>query len=373
MLGVLAALIFVFFIGVETVGEYSGLSLSQAEKTNIFYFFGEYQKEFKQTTSGELELTQWFTNLIDDQVKLYGAIGMVVAIVTLVAVVAFATLAIVKYVLGWVKKTGVKANGWALATVVSFLVGSVAFYSLLNMRIEVYSSTEVVSAFLKLNGATQAGIIICAIALVTGIIFQLIAKGKAFWTGKKAVGFVFSAISLAFAGVLLGLAQYANFGFEYEEYGQGGVVINSSYLLFNLVLDIALGTSVSSFADKYYEVTSSLHMFNVWNVCGQIAVIFVALFAGLTLIFSLRGLTSEKKNYGLAWAICLLIMAVFLLVCTLLARNAMEMILIDMGSYLTESPLDYKVGVSITAVVFSALLLAAEIVRAAICREKTTV
>ena len=373
MLGVLAALIFVFFIGVEAVGEYSGLSLSQADKTNIFYFFGEYQKDFRQITSGNLELTQWFANLIDDQVKLYGAIGMVVAIVTLVAVVTFATLAAVKYVLGWVKKTEKKTNGWALATVVSFLLGSVLFYSVLNMRAELYSSTEVVSAFLKFNGATVAGIIICAIALVIATILQIIAKGKAFWTGKKVISFVFSAISLAFAGVLLGLAQYAGFGFEYAEYGQGNMSINCGYLSFNLVLDIALGSSASSFADTYYEVTCNLHKLNVWNICGQIACILVALFAGVALVFSLRGLTSEKKNCGLAWAICLLITAIFLLVCTLLAHNAMELILIDLAADLTESPLDYKVGVSITAVVFSALLLAAEIVHSAIGKEKATV
>lgn len=370
MLGALAALIFVFFIGLEGVGEYSGLELS--ETTNIFYFFGDAQKELSELDTTLSGMTQWFANLINNQIGLYTTLGVIVTVATLGAVVAFATMAIVKYILSWVKKTENKANGWALATVGSFLAGAVLFYSLLNLRLEVSSGVESIGVYTKLNGVTVAGIILCAVAVVTGIVFRLIAKGKEFWTGKKIVGFVFTAVSVAFAGVLLGLAQNAGFGMEYATYRGESLELGFGYLAFNFVLDLGLGASVESFGDVYHEVTNYLFQLNSWNVCAQIAGIFTAILAAVTLVFSLRGLTGEKKSYGIIWASGLCLVTIFLLISTLAAQSAMNEILFYMGADALENSFTYPVGVSVAAVVFSFLLLAGEVVRLFVGKEKNT-
>ena len=120
MAGVLLSLIFVFFIGLELAGE----------KTTIFTFFGEYYKEMKASGLGDVGETtsKWWVDLFENQITLYGVVGTVISSVTLLSVVAFSTVAIVKYVLSWVRKTENTANGWALASVVSYLVGAVLFF-----------------------------------------------------------------------------------------------------------------------------------------------------------------------------------------------------------------------------------------------------
>jgi len=172
---VLFALVFVFFIGVELDGE----------KTNLYTFFGEYYKEMDTTgiSSSGVTVSKWWKNLLETQTTLYGVFGTVISALTLLSVVGFAAVAAVKYILSWVKKTENTANGWAVASILSFVVGSLLFYAHLRLNVSAVDYADIFSAIgenaeIKFNGATAFGIAFSLACVGLGVIAATLSKGK---------------------------------------------------------------------------------------------------------------------------------------------------------------------------------------------------
>ena len=289
ILGVLFSLIFVFFIGlVESLDGVRG------EKVGLFTFFGEYYKEMKTEEITEVveATSKWWGNLIEEQTTLYGVFGTIISAATLLCVVGFATVAIVKYILSFVNKTKDDSKGWALACIASYLIGAVLFYAHIRMQMSIYADGESSEGIVNFNGATVVGLVFALVFLGLGIIGKLIAKGKTSWTGGKCVATVCALVGVLFAGAMVAAAQFSAFSFELFANG-ASINLTAGYGIFNIAADIGLAPYLyalpSQNATTYQTATTALSQMNLWNVFCICAVILLGVVAGGTLCATLRG------------------------------------------------------------------------------------
>lgn len=387
MVGVIFAMIFVFFIGLVTTAEIPPLKYS--ESNDIFYFFGDFYKDMKDINVDDMGLTKWFKNLINGQVTTFGIIGTVLSALTILSVVAFGVVAIVKYILSWTTKTEQKVEGWAIACILSFFVGVALFFAYgyataemsLSGALKEYLDGDLGVAT-KFNGSTVTAIVFCAIFLGLGIIFNLLGKGKAPWLGKALLVTIFTLVAVLFAGVLLILAENSVLSIglvwdiKYEGKALGlDAIVQAGFLGFNVVVDMLLAGTLDPAMDNYRAITQTLSAVNVYNLLSQLFVIALIVLAGLAVYSNVRGATGNK-NSGLAWSICAVVVSVVLLVLTILAQAGVEKI-VDLlletagpeANAILDNPVKGKLGVAICSVVFSVLLMALTIVRSVFAKK----
>ncbi len=362
MLGVLLALIFVFFIGVTEVMELEGASASivggkTKTNTNLFYFFGDYYKDMDEAIKLLKETaTPWFVDLIETQGTVAGVIGTVLVALTLVGVVAFAAVAIVKYALSWWKKREDTSYRWALATVLCYLAATALFYALNASHVEM----EGVETDTRLSGATITGVVLIGVFVGLGILLRVCSQGKELLKPKKLFIVGCSLVGLAFACVLLALAKNVSFGFEMEALGVD-VDANCGYLSMNVLLDAEFA---AMYTDKtllaYSDITAQLALINIYNVLAQLFGLIFGVFAAISLASQVRGLDG-KKNKSMGWSICTAVSSVCVLVFTILSwRGFTDLIGLVSGDTMDVASLllDGEFGVAVCCVVFSVLLIA---------------
>ncbi len=395
MMGVLLSLVFVFLIGLEALADGEVM-----EKVNIFTFFGEYYKDVEDLKISGMGLTHWWEELIEGQFTLYGVIGTVFSALTIICVAGFAIVAIIKYILSWTRKTENTANGWGLASVISFLAGAVFFYGYnqIEVLIDGVPQTLDMGMTTSFNGATATAIVLCACFVGLSVVFKLIGKGKASWTGKNLVGTVCSLVGVLFAGVVLAMSQYAGFGldlstaslaYEYEILEELGLDSAKLELLagfgtFNATANLELSSIITpELGVKLYNaLTADLKVMNVYCVISQLSVLALTVFSILSLYGNMRG-TQGEKDRSLIWSACAVGSAVVLLIFSILTHEKFLSICADLvgdlttgtpveGEGLMERMLDLNFAIPICAVVFSMLMLAVAIVRSAICKKAKT-
>ncbi len=384
MLGVALAMIFVFFIGTVAI---SGKTESSSD---IFYFFGEYYDEIKAVDFSQSPLTEWFQDLTRSQLNLFGVFGTVIGAVTLLCVLSFGIVAIIMYLLGWTKKKPVK-NGWALASILSFLGGSILFYSHTNEIGNFDGSADILATLqqmglggevvTKFNGSTITAIVLCSIAVVAWICMRLIGGGKAVWAKQNLPKIICSFIGVALAGVALGLAQGATFGFSLSTSALQGETLsfkgtsNSGYLMFNGTIDLLFGALYTDKTDDYATITAVIQEMNVFNVILAVLVVAFTVLAALALAYNIRGVTGEK-NRAFAFTISVVVVAIASLVFVILSWNnfseLMDMLIVEGAG--TEVSSNYETrlhfGNIVCALVFSLLLLSGAIVEKVISKNK---
>lgn len=369
MLGVIFSLFFVFFIGLILQGEMNGTQVTQSE--NIFYFFGDFYKEMKDLDTSDMGMTKWFSSLIQTHTTLYGVVGTVISALTILSVVAFAVVAIVKYTLAWLNGEEVKIDGWALATVLSFLVGSALFYAHIRFAGNVEATVEqeeiYLDIFTKFDKTTVAGIVLCAISVVIGVVFRLLAKGKEFWTKQTIGKMVLSGLGLACACTVFALAKnVAIVGEIGVMLGVANAKVEGGYMLVNVVSDILMGAATSTEMKSYYQITQNLSTLNVYNVIAQILLIALAVWSALMVLANVRGVAGEKQS-GMIWSILSTLTAAALLVFTILSFNCLsgivDLLVEEMGAEGYEYSLRGNYGSLICSIIFSAFMLALSIIR----------
>ena len=360
--GVLCSFIFVFFIGLILRGNFDG---DMSESDNIFYFFGDFYKDLKDLDGSGGEMTPWFENLIKGQAISYGVIGTVISALTILCVVGFGTVAVVKYILGWVNKKESKIDGWAIACGLSFLVGAALFYAHIHLAMKVELYDEEMFGVTKFTGATVAGIVLVVVALGIGVVARMLTKGKELWKNGGIIKTTLAIVGVVLAGVLLALAQNSAFaiGMEIEEVE---MELKATFMVANLAGDILGAMSLTPEMANYYDITETLNTVNVYNTISQLLTVALAVFAALAIAGHLRG-AMGKKNFGLVWSICSAAVSVALLIFSILAFSGMEsiidLLLEETGGKMPNDALEGEFGVAICGVVFSMVLTAVSVVR----------
>ncbi len=328
------ALIFVFLIGV--IVEVNGVKVT-ASGTNFFYFFGDYFDELYDTKGLEV-LENGAAARLTVLGVLPGVFGALIGAVTMICVVVFASITIYKFVVAYVKKRENDSKKWAIATIVSFLTGTVLF-CMLNGGVTKLegSKTKVV-----LDGGATAGVVLIAIFAVAALTFEVIRDFKANGAKGKIPALVWSVLGIVLTGVLLGLAQGVTFTMTSDA---GSVGSGFSLWLYanNLI-----------FVSAQDEMLAALRWMNILGTLAQIVTFVVGIFAALSLYEGLRNEDKRKKK-GLIWAILALIGSILVLVFSfLMAVQYSELI---------ETEVEFSVKMPIFCIVFSALVLVVAIAR----------
>ncbi len=377
MVGTLFALVFVFFIG-ATQTVVSGNN-SVSESTNIYSFFGSFYKDLDAMTSSATTITPWFVRLVDTWGTVMGVLGTLLVCLSLLSVVAFAAVAIVKYVRSWVYKSEDNSFGWALATVVSFLVSATLFYAYCRVSSSGNGSLlggggETTCSY---NGATSTAIIFIGIFVGLAIVCRIVAAGKSIWTSAKLGKTVCALIGITVTCVLLGIVRASGSSFTVMVQGQT-VEASAGYLNFATAVDIALAAMASTMVDEqgalYEKITDELAMMNVYAMIAQVLLFAVAIFAAIALYKNIRSATGEKKS-GLVWSILAVVSSAVLLVFHILTWNSFEGAYGKLLNALSQNSgttytLSTSCAVPICLIVFSVLLLAASIVGKALTKKE---
>ncbi len=374
ILGVLFALVFVFFIGAKA--EVIGNEISTGKtKLNLFYFCGEFFKEAKaELALSDGELPKYLTEF---SMYTYGIVGLTITIATIALVVTFATLAIVTFVMNMLGKSCKSADKWSVLTMSSFFFGAGAFYGLHKLTVDFTAKASSVStsvpAGITLNGATKAGIILCAILLGLFAVCKIVAKGKELFKANAIVKLILGVVGVALSAVLFICLE--NSGVAHSITGKGSGVVAGlemkggfAFFLLGYGVNFLMGITDLRNTDMIWEVQKAV-------ICGNIAQILLTvalIFAVLSLCYKLLVTTEDKARLGLVWAIATFVLVVTALVFALISTGAMnnmyEMSLSLGGNTgldtINSKAVEFKTAGIIVAVVFATLNLGVTIAQA---------
>lgn len=380
ILGVLFALTFVFFIGAKA--EVIGNEISTGKtKMNLFYFFGGFFKEAKaELAVSGAGLLGYMTKF---SIYTYGALGLTVTIVTLVLVVTFATIAIVKFIMNILGKSNQSADKWSVLTIGSFFFGAGAFYGLHKFTLDLTASASSISASIPagiaLNGATKAGVILCAILLGLFVVCKIVAKGKALLKANAIVKLVLSVVGVALSTVVFICLGNSGVAHSLTEIGTGNAVVADlkmkggfTFFLLGYGVEFLAEFTDLTQVDMINDAQTAVVFGNLAQIMLTVALVFVV----LSLCYKLLVTAEDKAHAGLVWAILAFVLAVTVLVFALISTGAMESVyemslLLEGNTGLEATGLttvEFKTAGIIVALVFATLNLGLTIAQAVLNR-----
>ncbi len=338
MAGVLFALIFVFFIGMKI--EYAGVGNNLAQEifsdggkatTDLWYFFGDFFKEIKSqdlaSMREELVRLGQSTEVLDAQIAaayIYGILGLVCSALVLLAVVGFGTIAVCGYIRSWLNGGKAFSHKWGALCVCSYFGGAAAFYALNAVKIDlnILVTGKIDTVF---NGATTAGIVLCAVFFGLWFLAYLIGKGKALWKGKRLASLIFGTVGLAFVVVVLALLKNAGLTMKYEQWVEIGntlsMTADCSFSMASTVLGeilYAMGTGdLSEYPaalDSFLSKTASGIWLSAFALIFAVAAIVLAsVWLIRNLYYAGEGVNSRKALGVITAAVALVAMILALI------------------------------------------------------------
>ncbi len=301
MLGVLMSLIFVFMIGVESSSEL------ETGKT-IFYFFGEHFENSSDNSLWGSLLQTWSSETASTLYDLYGILGAAIFSAVIVLVIVFSIIATVKYIVSMAKGEENAAKTPALVSIITFLIGAALFYA--YTRTTVVYEEEMMGY--QMNGSTVAAIVVCIIALVLGIGFDLAGQGVRPWKGEHLGKMICGSLALILAIVVMVLAE--NFAIVMEEEGASA---SMNYQLFGISI---IQGQFAGVTDSNVELVGSLSLMNVCLVFSQLFAVAILILAAVAIGIQMYGMQGEEKS-GVSVAVLLIVFSVLLLLFTILAQS----------------------------------------------------
>ena len=298
--GALLAFVFVFLIGGNLTGyipdgspdgiQSSIFPLLQGD-WNIFSCFGDSYSAMAD--AAEAFGTNSFVKYAYD---INAALSIVIAALTLAGVAACFIFAAVRYVRVLTHKTEKSVFGPAMATFVVFVAGACLLGALMAERVYMatadYSAATVEEFEVVANGATVAGIVLGAIAVLAAMAMNAVIKAHSCGARSLVLNGVGGGLIAAFALVAIGVASGGYFGYGVSANGVGTSV---SYGIYSFMESIATG-SLSD--DRNY-----VDMFNGEQAIIIIMVFVAIIFAALAVcaLASLLDLAAVKSRRTLVF------------------------------------------------------------------------
>ncbi len=271
--GAALALILMFFIGTRMVEVEFGMKVKVPMAKNIFWYFGDNFKQLTQlldyadmnasfVSEGEV-LSAIFTSVL----------GFFAALVTLVLVIVFGIIAIIKFIKSFSQENDtVKAS---IKVMLVYVLGATLLSALSLYSYKGGMSEEAIT----LNGATIFGLIFCTIAIVGAFVCKLLDGASSFNTGK-----ILAIACAVVSFVVLLIAAHTGLSFKANGYW-GEMKYNMS--AFSAMADTERAAMVLMFA--------------------QFMLIVAVIFFVLSLFRNIGNLVNDKQNSCLPWAIICLI------------------------------------------------------------------
>lgn len=371
---VLFSLIFVFLIGfgASVNSEIASLLGSTVDgERNMYYFFGDAYKELAELKdSGEFKSP---IPLLSGYI--YAVLGTVISSATILCVVAFSTLAIigfVKFATGRVENNGAK---WGVRAAIAYLGGVLALYALnavsitLSVDMSSISSTAAssinIKAALVLDGATKAGVTLCAVFLGIYAAANLVRKGREWKQSATVVRYALWAVSAGLIVALFAIIKGAYVGFEALSEQQSLLASISTHSKNTGLIVIAEQTMGAAF---YNENLDTILTSVVCSWLEQLCLLAVLACVAASLADGLFATENTYKGKGFILAIIGLAFAVLMLVFGCIGQSCFGKIAVA-----ADEDIQHKLalGASIVTVVLALLNLGVNIVHSVLKKRGT--
>ncbi|MDE6273632.1 MAG: zinc ribbon domain-containing protein [Clostridiales bacterium] len=300
------ALLFTFFIGITASA--NGVSVDEVPSaslaTGIFDYFGSAYTDIADS----LELMEFYDGFFEYTAYIGTVFGTIVSVATIVCVLIFSILAIVRYVNAVTGRSEKPYTGFTLAAVFSFLGGCMAFKALHAAEISA-SSEKILVAF---NGATTAGIVLSCVFLGLFLCCKIVCNAKRLFAEKGIVPVCLAGV----AAILLGIALYfvgSPIGTcsVKSKWTSGPFAVGYSGIL-SLVITTSGGGGV--IADDYI---SSVVLSNIVFIAQTVLTVLIAVAIGK----SLANVAAKRGKGNLAYAITAEVAAVAHLVLAIITAQ----------------------------------------------------
>lgn len=189
MVAVFFSLIFVFFLGTtQSVSGESGYN----ETYTVWHFFARAYSQLATTCSGKnysgFTLAAHFLPVI---------LTTVIAAGTLISVVTFSLISIVKFGLHF-KSPNVRYYKYAVAAVFTFLLGATFFDCIHSVSME--------STYGELSSATGGGMALACMAIIASLVLKTVAQGLEFKKKQNIIDCILALAGIFMLGIIAGTA-----------------------------------------------------------------------------------------------------------------------------------------------------------------------
>lgn len=377
LFGVVFALIFVFLIGfkvsmkasiagvsvdsLENLFDEFGVDLGLKTKLNMYYYFGDAYKDIDETIQNE-GLREMPVEYTSPALYIEAILGTVIVSCVLLAVFIMSIVAMVKLVNKLRGKDVKNAEKVSLATMLTYILGAIALYALNYAKAYLSYDSLSVSAFVKFDSATLAGIILCAISIGLAFICYLLRNRESYKKFQNVIPSAIGLVSAVFVTIVSAFASSGVFKYFIKE-GGSSVSLNTSAFPFILKWASYLQTNTEANTDTYAKLIA-LAVF-------QIVLITLAI---VSLIKQISYIAKDEKKSSWGINIAMLIVSVSVLslamsartetLNTLMTADAAQVYNPSTGMF--ESPkLNHTLSAtpSIICLVFSVLALATSVVQ----------
>lgn len=300
------ALLFTFFIGVTASS--NGVSLDEIPSTSlatgIFDYFGSAYTDIADT----LDIMEYYDGFFEYTAYIGTIFGTIVSVATIVCVLIFSILAIIRYVNAVTGKSEKPYTGFTLAAVFSFLGGCMAFKAL--HVAEISAGTEKLSV--AFNGATTAGIVLSCVFLGLFFCCKIVCNAKRLFVEKGIVPVCIAGVAAILLGIALHFASSPVGACSVRAQRMGGSFAVGYSGILSLVITTSGGGGV--IADEYI---SSVVLSNIGFVVQIVLTAFIAVAIGK----SLANVAAKRGKGNLAYAITAEVAAVAHLVLAIITAQ----------------------------------------------------
>lgn len=376
MAAVFFSLLFTFFIGFGV--SIAGATTQQVESllgnqssVNIWYYFSKAYKDVDAVIQAALLANGEVSTFAKSSLYMEAVMGTLTACITIVAVVVFSTLAVVRYVRHMLHKSDKGAGEFACLAVFFFIAGTLALRALFDKQISVSIGLSSLSAqtvridtALDINAATKAGLTLAAIFLGLWFGCNIATRGKELITKSGLRALIPAAAGMVLLAVVLAVAGYGAVGFS-------GNDLLRSLTGYNGSLEVTLGFPIifkvlaGEFITLPYEGAA-----DAAAAYSYIAAIFTLAVVVLACVnfARLAAYSTEERGSVLPEAITLFVCGMIYMVFSILSINTtVDVILTKLEA--TDTVIETKFTTAIVVGVFVTLNLAAAIVHKVLTRE----
>ena len=334
MTGVFFALLFTFLIGISAGTGAGADMLNVNADLNLYYYFG---KVYEQIATGLSDMTS-YSAFYEANIYLLAILGTVLSAATIITVFTLSVITLVRYLRKLLKKSEKDYAPTLIGAILTYILGASLFLGFNNMSITaVISSSLSVSAGIRYNTATLAGIILSVLFLCGFIGCRAAQFGKKLGKPSYLYRVIFSGVGTVLIGIVWSMATNVIFALSDPS---------------SVTIRLSAYNAINMMATEYASITSepdmALYVSVLLTLVLQIA---LTILSALIAIRLMKNLTCEKSSACLGLGIAQATVALVMLIAALLACSF----------YLqAENIPSYEKAISpvaIVAFVFSILLL----------------
>ncbi len=344
MTAVLFAFVFIFCMGLTATA--SSSYGSTAATSMLWEYFGSAYDDLATMLNSMNSYTSYF----EAACYLPVVLSTVVCASSLVLVLVFTIISAVKYGKHF-KNPEIKYERYAIAAILSFILGAAAFLAINSATASLTSSNNVSISY---SGATLAGIILCGIFLGFYVASKIARIGKEFTKKQTISGFVCSMCAILFAVLVAAFTVSPAANIVVID-GRDSIDTALNFQAVNMLISTIYSSPADGAMPEYFDATY------ICSAMAQAVQLVLLVLAVVTLMKYIGGIGDNMKS-RLNMSVPVFILAAVYLVFTCLT--------IHFGTELLDDPSVSLsiVAAPIVAVIFSALTLAASITHKAMAK-----